>query len=329
MSVTPNEEKPTPLVPDTYVPPKGVQRKVSRGETWISIATGLGISPWDLIDYNFPGIKRIYQADPQRATRQVNWYLREYVGCQTSTDRENWAFDSGLTKGRGGWRGGAIYVPQKTPPPPPPPPPRCSPTSSGKMGRRPTFYRLLTPAERQMVQKVFGLPFPYLDQVAIGDGLGFDGRPWTDMSPMTDPSLPEQSQYQINMGDAAREDLTSKQASGCFVTGIDGTLSDLLIHEMTHVWQYRYTKTRVGLWASSVFGHYAFTPGSSWNSYSVEQQASIVEQWFHNGALKTDALYPYVKLVLQSRGDALEYASDLNLNELNRDLASLRERHLD
>jgi len=180
-----------------------------------------------------------------------------------------------------------------------------------------------------MVQNVFGLPFPYLDQVGIADGLGFDGRPWTDMSPMSYPGLPEQMQYQINMGDAAREDLTSKQAAGCFVTGIDGTLSDLLIHEMTHVWQYRYTRTRVGLWASSVFGHYGFTAGAPWSSYSVEQQASMVEQWFHNGALKTDALYPYIKLVLRSRDDALNYASDLNLNELNRDLASLRARHLD
>src|SRR5689334_21953184 len=78
------------------------------------------------------------------------------------------------------------------------PPARYSRTSSGKLGRRPTFYRLLNAAERNMVLDVFGSPFPY--RMGIGNGLGFDGRPWTDMSAMSEPGMPEQMQYQITCG---------------------------------------------------------------------------------------------------------------------------------
>jgi len=338
MAGVPNEKKPTPVVPDSYVPPGGIRRGVQKGETWITIASTLGMDPWDLIDFNFPGIKRTMQTDFQLATQQVNWYLREYVGCQTSDDGENWAFDSGLTRGKGGWKGGFVYTPSPKPVPPPPPPRSCSPTSAGKMGRRPTFYRLLNVNEQALVRRVFGLPFPYLDTVGIGNGLGFDGQPWTDTGPMSYPGLSEQLFYQINIGDAASADLTSNQSAGCFVTDISGTVSDLLIHEMTHVWQY-YTKGgmtgRYRVWASSVRAprsSYKPTPAGSWDSWDsldVELQASIVEQWHHNGEQKSDFWYPYIKLVVRSRGDALTYASGLTLNELNRDLADLRARKLD
>jgi hypothetical protein len=331
----PNEEKPVALVSASYTPPSGVRYPVKKGDTWITIARSVGIDPWDLIDFNFPGTKRVHASNPERASRQVNWYLREYVGCKTTLDGENWAFDTGLTKGLGSWRGGIIYTPLKSPPSPPPAPPRrCLPTSSGKLGRRPTFYRLLTETERAMVARVFRQTLPPWETIGIGDGLGFDGRPWTDHTPMEVSDLPNQLHFELNLGDAAREDLTLNQVAGCFVTGILGTLSDLLIHEMTHVWQYHNVRSRVGLWVSSVFGSYDFKPGGSWDSYGVEQQASIVERWHHDGELKTHALYPYIQLVVRtsggpSMGDALEYASTLTLNELNRDLADLRARGLD
>ena len=189
------------------------------------------------------------------------------------------------------------------------------------------------------MRRVFGLPFPYLDTVGIGDGLGYNGQPWTDTTPLFDPGLSKQLTYQINIGDAAREDLTSKKlAAGCFVRDINGTVSDLLIHEMTHVWQY-YTRGgitgRFSVWASSAVApdsSYSPVPGGSWGSWDsldVELQASIVEQWYHNGERKPDFWYPYIRLVLQSRGHALTYASGLTLNELNRDLASLRVRNVD
>jgi hypothetical protein len=133
--------------------------------------------------------------------------------------------------------------------------------------------------------------------------------------------------FQINMGDAASADLTSSSPVNCFVTDIPGTVAETLVHEMAHVWQYHNARSRYGVWGSSLTGSYTFTPGKPWNDYDVEQQASIVEQWFHNGQKKTDPLYPYIRLVVRS--GRLDFPRDLTLSELNRDLADLRARGLD
>ncbi|MEY9399111.1 hypothetical protein ABIF66_009910 [Bradyrhizobium japonicum] len=108
----PNQERPLKPVVESYVPPAGIRHAVTAGETWISLAKRIGIDPWDLIEFNFPGVKLVKQRDFQQATSQVNWYLAEYVGCRAmSPDRQNFAFSSGTTGGRGGWRGGFIYLP--------------------------------------------------------------------------------------------------------------------------------------------------------------------------------------------------------------------------
>ncbi|MEY9553926.1 hypothetical protein ABIF67_007991 [Bradyrhizobium japonicum] len=113
----PNQERPLKPVVESYVPPAGIRHAVTAGETWISLAKRIGIDPWDLIEFNFPGVKLVKQRDFQQATSQVNWYLAEYVGCRAmSPDRQNFAFSSGTTGGRGGWRGGFIYLPPGTPP---------------------------------------------------------------------------------------------------------------------------------------------------------------------------------------------------------------------
>jgi hypothetical protein len=290
----------------------------------MTIAAKNSIDPWDLIDFNFPGLKRVKLANFQQATRQVNWYLREYVGCNTTTDGENWAFTSGLTTGKGGWKGGFIYVPPSAPPVPPVPVHRCSPTG-GSM-RRPTFYRPMNQKEQDLVRRVFGLTLPHWTTIGIGDGLGANGRPWTDMGPTPYPQMPYMN-FQINIGDAASSDLTSTQHTQCFVTDIPGTVAELLVHEMTHVWQYHNDRTRYGVWVSSVFGSYSFTPGKPWNDYDVEQQASIVEKWYKNGSKTTDPLYPYIRLVI--RAGRLDFPRDLTLRELSNDLADLKARGLD
>lgn len=123
MASPPTERPPQP-VPEIRQPPKGVGHAVSANESWVSLAQSLGIDPWDLIDFNFPGVKQVKQADAQRATRQVNWYLAEYVGCRDSIDGgKNYAFGSNLAgRGRGDYRDGVIFLPPgraaapKTPP---------------------------------------------------------------------------------------------------------------------------------------------------------------------------------------------------------------------
>jgi len=46
----------------------------------------------------------------------------------------------------------------------------------------------------------------------------------------SNPGMPQQMQFELNLGDAAREDLSSKALlTSCSVTGIPGTVSDLLV----------------------------------------------------------------------------------------------------
>ena len=81
-------------------PPQGgpyfkyrVGRKKS--ESWVTIADDFRIDVWQLIKFNF------LTEDPD----EVNWYLREYVGCKDTTkDRKNWKFSQRATPG-------VIYVP--------------------------------------------------------------------------------------------------------------------------------------------------------------------------------------------------------------------------
>jgi hypothetical protein len=144
----PFEEKPVNAVPSTYVPRPGYPHPVRTGESWVSIARDHGLDPWDLIDFNFPGMKRAKQVDFQRATRHVNWYLREYVGCLVvAPDGHNWAFSSGVSRGKGVWKGGVIFIPVRLSAPPPAPPPvsRFEPLPEG---RRDRFREALDDLER-------------------------------------------------------------------------------------------------------------------------------------------------------------------------------------
>lgn len=109
----PLEQHPSNLVPSTYFPP-GKRYDVRDSDSWVTVAKPLGIDPWDLIDFNFPGTKTTKAKDFQLACREVNWYLREYVGCDKATrDGQNWMFRSGIpkTQGAGVWKGGVIYLP--------------------------------------------------------------------------------------------------------------------------------------------------------------------------------------------------------------------------
>jgi hypothetical protein len=141
----------------------------------------------------------------------------------------------------------------------------------------------------------FRASLPSLYYIGIGNGLGVGDRPWTDWG--YDPTWPD-FDYQINVGDYANIDL-SKTTWTPF-----GTLCDLLVHEMTHVWQYAHGRQVKGssVWAST-FGSYDFTPGDAWIDYNVEQQASIVEKWHHRGMHKDDELFPYIYGVIWVGGD--------------------------
>jgi hypothetical protein len=88
----------------------------------------------------------------------------------------------------------------------------------------------------------------------------------------------------------------------------------VLIHELTHIWQYQTQGTRyisdsacAQLRAAIASGDrnaaYTYTPGQqSIYDYSAEQQASIVEDWYKRPALRSDENYMrYLRQVRSAR----------------------------
>lgn len=106
-----NERQPPPgrLVAVTYRPPGSIVHQVADGERWETLASRYGVDVTDLIWQNFK------TSEPA----EINWYLRHYVGCNTSTpDAYNWTFTTSARNGSGP-RAGIIFIPQKTAPPQP------------------------------------------------------------------------------------------------------------------------------------------------------------------------------------------------------------------
>lgn len=94
---------PTQKTPRDYVPPGSSIRPVFPGESFLSIATEVGIKPpWKLIWYNFPTIGETFT---QRGAAEVNWYLENTLGCSAVTaDGKNYKFHVGMKRPH-------IYIP--------------------------------------------------------------------------------------------------------------------------------------------------------------------------------------------------------------------------
>jgi Papain-like cysteine protease AvrRpt2 len=69
-----------------------VPYKVKTGDSWASIATQFNLKPWVLIEFNFPTVSAT--TDFQRKCEEVNWYMRENIGCSKSSDGKSYSFSS-------------------------------------------------------------------------------------------------------------------------------------------------------------------------------------------------------------------------------------------
>jgi hypothetical protein len=58
------------------------------------------------------------------------------------------------------------------------------------------------------------------------------------------------------------------------------------------------------MWGQSFGDGYGYTLGSSWDDYNVEQQASLVEQWYDAGMDPADDRFQYVDKVVRRNGGA-------------------------
>ncbi len=93
----PIEQRPGNPLPKEFVPPDSTPYRVQDGDSWITVARTNGMDPWDLIFANFR----------TRNPAEVNWYLRNHVGCKLPTnDLRNWKFSASAQPG-------IIHVPRR------------------------------------------------------------------------------------------------------------------------------------------------------------------------------------------------------------------------
>jgi hypothetical protein len=268
----------------------------------------MNLDPWELIDFNFPGIKTLYQSDAKLAYRNVNWYLSEYLGCEVSNDTYNFAFSSGLTKGRGVHKGGKIFLPVSAE--------SLMAVSSCQRieirndskfpvvamvlqqvgGSMPSEARCLDGRELAFAKLVYQNSLAD-DDIYVSDGVGGGGNPFTIALPANNRWI-----VLLNLGPTAFDDPGSYKKS-------------LLIHELAHAWQSQHhpkpwqfmvnctesnaaaaVATKIGeanrnRWVKIVTNTpnlgidkasaYAYLPGLPFGEYGGEQIAEQVEDFFY------------------------------------------------
>lgn len=135
-------------------------------------------------------------------------------------------------------------------------------------------YRPMNAAEIQLAQQVFSSELPY-NNVMLTNLSGLGGRSFT--APGVD------GKTYCNLG--AHYDNTLSTGSGDYTAK-----GELLIHELTHAWQIAHNSFVPGFVCSGVVNQanyvmgddiYAYgAAGPPWASFNLEQQATIVNEWF-------------------------------------------------
>jgi hypothetical protein len=169
----------------------------------------------------------------------------------------------------------------------------------------PTKVRLLSGAEYGVVTPVFGSTLPMRGRIYVTNAAGVDGRPFTIPTSLVSTLLG------VNpvtfLANVAAGYLGSVVNVGYFINAgaaydkLATTEKPLLVHEMTHVWQGENSWFALSYVFNSVYNQcvrgnaYSYIPGRAWSSYNVEQQASIVEDWYASGQSSSSALFPYIR----------------------------------
>lgn len=127
-----------------------------------------------------------------------------------------------------------------------------------------TKSRGLLPDEKTFLRAIFKGTID-LDKITLTDTAGKSGRKFTFPSPQPDTDM------NINLGDRYT---TSSMAA-------NSSDAQLLAHEMTHAWQYKYLANHPSYVLLGIFDT-EYAPGDigkDWWRYNIEQQATIVEEW--------------------------------------------------
>lgn len=161
--------------------------------------------------------------------------------------------------------------------------------------------RLLTPQEAGLIKRVFRTAqLPNLGRIRIRDGLSPTGTPFT--APRAKVVLVKgfphetEGEYLIMVGRTLFEgDVATMEP-------------DTLVHEVTHVWQYKHgTMWEYGAALKHIGAAmlrrtnklYQYDIGESWNDMGFEGQAQLVQEWYTlDGMSETSDRWVYVKHVL-------------------------------
>jgi hypothetical protein len=179
--------------------------------------------------------------------------------------------------------------------------------------------RNISPQEKYWAALVFDDSLPAWGNIFITDGLG--PLPGYDR-PYTEEMLPGRM-YTVNVGPDYYPNMNRDDNFGF------RPARGLLIHELTHVWQYYhgYWAMLRSLWANTVGKGYDYTlrDSDAWDDFNVEQQARIVEDWFNRGYSKTDDRNVFIEKIIQPGVTGGVWADILDRTLVNMPLRELRD----
>ena len=146
--------------------------------------------------------------------------------------------------------------------------------------------------EEQLATGVFEDSLPASKRIFVADGLGplpYLDRPYTEELARM---------FVVNVGPDYYPDLTGHENYGF------GAAANLLIHELTHVWQYYhgYSVMFRSLWANTGGKKYLYTieDSDAWDDFNVEQQAALVEDWFDGRSSRTDKRFVFIEKIFRA-----------------------------
>jgi len=181
----------------------------------------------------------------------------------------------------------------------------------------PTQCRFMDHSEYRIVSRVFGGTLPLRIRIVITDAAGLDGRAFTIPTSLLSMLLNiPVSSYFAGVGSSIAVGYLASCINLAYLINVGDsydtlTTSDtnVLVHETAHVWQGKNSIFALTYVFDSIYNQcirsnaYAYSPGKPWSSYNVEQQASIVEDWYVSGEPSFGSLYPYIVNHVR-RGDA-------------------------
>lgn len=169
--------------------------------------------------------------------------------------------------------------------------------------------REMNPEERTLAELVFGKTLPPFEKIKLTNLAGLGDRPFT---------TPTATGYLVNLGQFFENPIRCRLSHY-------PEHGELLIHELTHVWQIFHSKFVPGLMcegilnqAEFIFGKDVYKPekGKNWDDYNMEQQATLVDLWYGGyvwqdskihrpeGMVGCSKEHPFYRYVMEVNGGA-------------------------